>query len=425
MPSIIRSLPVPRHISLPHDGMPGTIVDFEASKRRARTNRSSGEFSIRSSKSSQESLISTVGSLDIQIESQPIVCYGPANESSGALLSGMLWLKVAPWELELESLKMSFRTVTTTKKPVVVHCPDCTTKTTDLHTWEFISGVRAVSHGQHSYPFSYLVPGRLPATTSSTLGSIKYQLFARGRTVQGDIIQFAREINVSRSILEGADRNSLRVFPPTNLSAALILPSVIYRGGSFPVEVRLDGVVNKPDMTKWRLRKAVWRIEEKAKVVSLACEAHAHKIGGAGKGVQYEDFKVLATDELRSGWKSDFDTGDGKVELAFTAGIPAGAMATDDVDNNTTGLTVSHELVLELIVAEEYIHRNPKITTISPTGNARVLRMHFSLKTTARAGMGISWEDECPPLYNDVPSSPPTYQTLVGTSNSVEDLSDI
>lgn len=425
MPSIIRSFPVPHYVPHSHESTPGTIVEFAGHKRRASTTRSSGEFSIRSSrssKSSQESLTSTAGSLNVQIESPPIVCYGPASESSGALLSGMLWLTVAPWEIELESLKMTFQTIVTTKKPVMINCPDCTSKTTDLNTWEFISGVHPVSHGQHSYPFSYLVPGNLPATTNSALGSIKYQLFASGLTITGETIQFTRDIKVSRSILEGADRNSLRIFPPTNLSATLTLPSVIHQGGNFPVEMRLDGIVTKSNMTRWKLRKAVWRLEEKSKIISPACNVHAHKIGGQGKGVQYEDIKVLAMEELKKGWKTDFVTGDGRIELAFTAGIPASATSTDDVDN-TTGLTVSHNLVVELIVAEEYVPKNSKMVT--PTGSARVLRMQFNMITTARSGMGISWEDECPPRYDDVPSSPPTYQTLVGTSESVEDLTDI
>ncbi|KAF3902859.1 hypothetical protein AA313_de0207642 [Arthrobotrys entomopaga] len=428
MPSLIRSFQVPHHSLHSHHGGPGTIVDLDNNKSRPNVNRDSGNFSIRSykssksSRSSQESLSPVSGSLSIQIESPPIVCYGTPADSSGALLSGMLWLSVAPWEVEFESLEMTFQSIVVTKKPVVIGCPDCTTKTTDLNTWDFITGAHLVSHGLHSYPFSYLVPGKLPATTDSQLGTIKYQLVARGVTVYGETLNFTQEIKVSRSILEGHDRNSLRIFPPTNLSATLTLPSVIHRGGNFPVEMRLDGVVMPASQTRWKLRKTTWRVEERSKIISSACKAHAHKIGGEGKGVKYEDIKVLSTEEYKSGWKSDFDSADGKVEFAFTAGIPAYATSTDDVDNGH-GLTVTHNLVLELIVAEEYCPKGSKIVT--PTGSARVLRMQFAMNTTARAGMGISWEEECPPRYDDVPSSPPTYQTLVCESHSVEDLTSI
>ncbi|KAF3137622.1 hypothetical protein TWF703_005047 [Orbilia oligospora] len=417
MPSLIRSFPVPHYVPYSHNGMPGTIVDLDSTNTKPRStrssrssNRDSADYSIRSykssksSKSSQESITPLAGSLHVQIESPPIVCYGPASESN------------------LESLKLTFQSTVTTKKPVVFGCPDCTSKTTDLNTWDFITSTHPVSHGLHSYPFSYLVPGNLPATTDSQLGSIKYHLSARGVTNHGEVLQFAQEIKVARSILEGNDRNSLRIFPPTNLSATLTLPSVIHRGGNFPVEMRLEGVVTRTNFTRWKLRKATWRIEEKSKIISPACKVHAHKIGGEGKGVKYEDIKVLATEEYKTGWKSDFDTSDGKVEFGFTAGIPAYITSTDDVDN-TTGLTVSHNLVVELIVAEEYCPKNSKLVT--PTGSARVLRMQFNMNTTARAGMGISWEDECPPRYDDVPQSPPTYQTLVCESQSVEDLHSI
>jgi len=258
------------------------------------------------------------GSLNIQVESPPIVCYGPTSESSGALLSGMLWLTVAPWEVEFESLHLSFQSVVTTKKPVMHGCPDCASRTTDLQTWDFINTTHPVAHGLHSYPFSYLVSGTTPASTSSVLGTIKYQLVARGTTSQGETLQFTKEIKVARSILEGQDRNSLRIFPPTNLSATVTLPSVIHRGGTFPVEMRLEGIVTKSNNTRWKMRKAVWRIEEKSKVISPACKAHAHKIGGEGKGVQYEDIKMIASEEYKNGWKTDFNASMERSNLAST-----------------------------------------------------------------------------------------------------------
>ena len=35
--------------------------------------------------------------------------------------------------------------------------------------------------------------------------------------------------------------------------------------------------------------------------------------------------------------------------------------------------------------------------------------MSFNLVVTERAGMGISWDEETPPLYENVPDSPPGY----------------
>ncbi|KAF3908429.1 hypothetical protein ABW21_db0201737 [Orbilia brochopaga] len=421
MPSLIRSLPVP-HYAVHH--LPGTIVDVDPARlksSRPSSNRNSADYSIRSfkshksHKSSRESLgPPSPGSLNIQIESPPIVCYGTPTDSSGALLSGMLWLSVDAWECEFDSLKLTVQSIVSTKKPVVVGCPDCTSKTTDLQSWDFITAAHPLTHGLHNYPFSYLVPGNLPASTNSHLGTIKYQLLARATTPAGETIQFTQEIKVARSLLDRTDRNSLRVFPPTNLAATLTLPPVIHRGGSFPVEMRLEGVVTRANQTRWKLRKATWRIEERSRMISLACKHHSHKIGGENKGVQYEDVKVLAMEEHKNGWKTDYSSADGKIDFEFSAGIPVSVPATDDVDNGN-GLSVSHCMVLELIVAEEYCPRNTKMVT--PTGSARVLRMQFNMSTTARSGMGISWEDECPPRYDDVPVSPPTYQAMMGDDN--------
>ena len=49
---------------------------------------------------------------------------------------------------------------------------------------------------------------------------------------------------------------------------------------------------------------------------------------------------------------------------------------------------------------------------MTPTGAARVLRMQFNLNVTERCGLGISWDEEMPPVYEDVPASPPGYTKI-------------
>jgi len=113
---------------------------------------------------------------------------------------------------------------------------------------------------------------------------------------------------------------------------------------------------------------------------------------------------------MKRGWKSDFEHADGKIELEVQAGIPPQAEASCKLDT-TDGLTVAHVLVIEMIVAEEY-----SATVYSrgstPTGAARVLRMQFHLTVTARSGLGISWDEEAPPMYEDVPQPPPGYEMV-------------
>ena len=188
------------------------------------------------------------------------------------------------------------------------------------------------------------------------------------------------------------------------------MPPVVHPIGKFPVTMTFSGVVDKKEssQTRWRLKKMMWRVEEHSKVKSSPCDKHKGKVA-EGKAVQHTDSKQLGYDEMKSGWKTDFDTAGGEIMLEFEASLttkPAHKVCCD-IDSQS-GLEVKHNLVIELIVAEEFVP-NKNTNLITPTGAARVLRMQFALTVTERGGMGISWDDEMPPMYEDVPPSPPGY----------------
>ena len=46
--------------------------------------------------------------------------------------------------------------------------------------------------------------------------------------------------------------------------------------------------------------------------------------------------------------------------------------------------------------------------------------MHFSSILTERGGIGISWDNEAPPIYQDVPESPPAYSELMMAGESMD-----
>ena len=140
-------------------------------------------------------------------------------------------------------------------------------------------------------------------------------------------------------------------------------------------------------------------------MVSPACSKHAAKVGGEGRGVQHEHVRDIGSEELKSGWKTDF--ADGQLEGEFVCNIDNGLKPQCDVDS-PSGLKINHILVLELVIAEEWAP-NKKPNQATPTGAARVLRTQFNLTVTERTGMGVAWDDEQPPLYEDVPDSPPGY----------------
>ncbi len=152
-----------------------------------------------------------------------------------------------------------------------------------------------------------------------------------------------------------------------------------------------------------------WRIDEYSKIISQPCGKHAHKVGGEGKGILHEDTRAIGGEDVKGGWKTDFDAPGGNIEFEFKASIKSGSHPLCDVES-PTGLAVTHALAIELIVAEEHIQKGMRLAT--PTGAARVLRMVFKLILTERSGMGISWDEEQPPMYEDVPMSPPGYPKL-------------
>lgn len=341
-------------------------------------------------------------------------------------MSGLLHLDIHPQFIEVESFKMVLQAEVLTRRPIAAHCSNCTTRTEELHKWTIIGEPVVLAHGVHTYPFSYLIPGNLPATNTNALGRIRYYLNAVALSAQGDEIKFSREIQISRAILPGPERHSVRIFPPTNLSAHVSLPNIVHPDGDFQLGIRLDGVVSPAKETRWRLRKMLWRIDEASKVVSPSCPHHQTKLCGDGKGILHEDVCTVGSGELKSGWKTDYSNG-GRIEMEVMVGIPAHINAACDIDS-PCGIKVSHNLVVEMVVAEEHVStpishiprsasiliwiKCPKGTgtrLVTPTGAARVLRMQFLLHVSARAGLGISWDEEQPPLYDNIPPAPPKY----------------
>ena len=146
-------------------------------------------------------------------------------------------------------------------------------------------------------------------------------------------------------------------------------------------------------------------------MISPACSKHAPKIGGEGKGILHEESRVIGEDEVqynKQPWKTDFNSGE--VECEFKASANPTLKPVCDV-SAPNGLSVTHNLTIEMVVAEEWVPLK-KTHQVTPTGAARILRMQFHLVITERAGMGLSWDEETPPVYKDVPPSPPSYANM-------------
>lgn len=381
--------------------------------------------------------------LFINIESPPLVAFGPPQDSSGALMSGIVDLvpRMPPDAdnvFHVERLEMRLIMEIRTHRPAGHNCPACATRSTVLHTWALIPSRMQLAYNggaRHSFPFSFLIPGCLPATTRSALADISYKLVAEATPVSSTAssyqpptarppspkridsskpVTLTQSLRISRSILPSDEpKHSHRVFPPTGLSASVTLPTIIYPGSmDNAVDVTIQGL-NIPDSKlRWSLRKVSWRIDELAKVVSPVCPQHVYKLGCQDrKGIVYEDTRVVGAGHLKNGWKHDEIAG--KIDIVLYIGAAPYAKAACHVDA-ASGVHVSHNLTIECVVTEQMLHTaigNPKRGgQYQPTGNARVLRMAYPMLLTERGGMGISWDEEIPPRYEDVAwNAPPSF----------------
>ncbi|TKA29148.1 hypothetical protein B0A50_03658 [Salinomyces thailandicus] len=408
------SVPDLRQASMDHIKRP-TLPGLGGKKHSSHDKKKDKDRSVSKDKHAKERspAVPKPVKLNMVMESPPALFIDPPQQSSGALISGRLQVLpnvVNMGEVVLTSIVMYLECTTTTKRPVHDRCRECMSNITDLYEWKFLSKPKTFRSidGLQELPFSHLIPGHIPATTHGHIGSIDYSLHVRAKTNDGKEIEYRRDLIISRALRPTNDKNSVRIFPPTNLTLNVTLPSIIHTIGDFPVQCRMTGITTKRDdtQTRWKLRKLTWRIEEHETVISPACPQHASKVGGEGKGIQHQHDRDIGMDELKQGWKTDFD--DGQVEGEWTAAIDMSRNPQCDVEA-PNGMKITHNLVLELVIAEEWAP-NKKPSQATPTGAARVLRTQFNLNVTSRAGMGISWDDEMPPMYEDVPASPPQYQ---------------
>ncbi|ODQ78937.1 hypothetical protein BABINDRAFT_162594 [Babjeviella inositovora NRRL Y-12698] len=260
--------------------------------------------------------------LTVTLELPPIILYGPPTQSTGSLLSGLLRLEVPEPFLDLSSIssypasgsssiavspqlmpvrshQVTSSTATSVQinkvtlylqqtiqyaKPFVApstalaSCADCRTQTTELARWDVLTQPAQFQQGSQAFPFSHLLPGSLPASSHLGLNSssfIRYQLVAEGST-GAQTIRCVLPLHILRSILRGPDRTSLRVFPPTDVTATAVLPNVVHPKSHFPLEIKLDNITTKE--RRWRMRKLSWRIEETVKVRASACKNHIFKL---------------------------------------------------------------------------------------------------------------------------------------------------
>ena len=351
--------------------------------------------------------------LDLVIESPPLVMYHNPEQSSGALFSAKLKVAVPNTEITLESLNMRLVSVATYKIPFVVNCPACAKQETELQRWAFLKEPVKLGTGDHYYPFSKLFSGDLPATTSGLNQHIDYRLYAVATLRNGHEFRIDWPISLTRALKSGQNREYTRIFPPTELTMGITMDPVIHPVGDLPFTMRLTNLLEKDKDAhlRWRLMRINWRIDETETVVSPPCAKHAtESTEPLVQGIPHTNTRCIGQGELKQGWKSDF--AEGIIEGELTVAVNASTKPCCDVEARG-GMSISHKLYMEAIISQERVARACDAAGGTLTGTNRVLRCNFGVQLTQKSGLGISWDEESPPLYEDVPASPPTYAQML------------
>ena len=92
-----------------------------------------------SPKPRSSSFVIQTASVDLEIESPPLVLYGSENSSDGALASGTLKITVNEDTWEVTSFRMILNKEMSRRKPFHPGCADCTNEITELKEWNFLS----------------------------------------------------------------------------------------------------------------------------------------------------------------------------------------------------------------------------------------------------------------------------------------------
>lgn len=298
-------------ISTPVSSTAGVVANGSNSKRKSGLFTSFSNLSMTTSNDPSNNILSTTSSNSNNNSLQ-------GTPSNLKILSGYTKLPIVEVTLSLVQT-IHYHKPFLPESSQIQSCGNCKKKVTNIKTWDIQSDTINKPVGTHSYPFSYLIPGSVPATCR--LGDhgdtqVKYELIAsatyidpraskissstsstttttnttnRPNKKDKKLLKLIMPVPVTRSIPRGPDKNSLRVFPPTELTAAAVLPNVVYPKSTFPLELKLDGVSS--DDRRWRMRKLAWRIEETTKIRGHSCSTHKSNLSQLEKEVKRKELE--------------------------------------------------------------------------------------------------------------------------------------
>lgn len=413
------------------------MADAITTGANAKVAKDSYRFSLpffRSTSTDSSSRLAKLVDVVCMLEHPPVVFHGSRQGSTGALFYGKLSLLVKADGLSIDSLVATLNIHITHKLPFRSRCKTCRHSYIRLETWQLLGRPATLARGTYLFPFFTFLAGCYPASLNTSVVSIAYEFQAEAVLIATmaaavspirTIFRFDHVVDVKRSIPQALPRHSIRIFPRTNIKVNATYTAVIHPTGSNRLSLKLEGLVSQSDKPEkvdiWRLKQISWVLQQTIRTVAPACDKHTTEANPAQSnlnGVLHQEMRVVGGDEIFDGWKSDsansavdieFEFGVNQKMVSYHRGKEPNYACETETYNDTK---VSHSLVIELIIYKE-IAPVGEMQLASPTGMIRTLRMKVCVVMTESPGTYISWDNEVPPAYQDVPYGPPDYTVVL------------
>jgi hypothetical protein len=397
--------------------------------------------------------------IEVQIVSAPPILVGFPNNAQGVPISGQLKLRLIAQcsRMVFTQIRLSVVQITkiktasvAIKSPYKGHRATATSNVTipkisreqteELAQWNAPTSACVLCLDQNaeqraSFDFILQIPGHVPATTDTAIGSISYVLIATATVDESRTLQTRSSLPVQRAIPcsnPALEDTFLRRYHDTRLRSKLAVPAVIDPTGPFPVNLLFWGLAatGKSISSRLAIRECKWRIDETTRIVSIS----SPELGRSGVQTHQEMghyVRRLAGGKCGERWTRDGDSTscDFEIKLPKSANTsspvplclepPTQRVISDIADASNspkTEILVSHVLVLEFAMMEELFDNktgkrvNLDSWRMSVYGSNNLIFVAHRTVGYRTEGQALD-NSELLPSYSDFSSGgPPAYQ---------------
>jgi hypothetical protein len=409
-------------------------------------------------------------SVEIQLVGSPPILVGFPNDAQGVPISGQLKLRLVTQysRMVFTQIRLSIVQITNIKPGSGImeglykgHRATGTSKFTiprnsrgdleELAHWNAPTSTCVLSLDQNSeqraiFDFTLRIPGHVPATTNTAIGSVSYALVATAIVDEGRTLQTRVSIPVQRVIPcsnTAWDDIFLHCYPDTRLRSKLKVPAVINPTGPFPVTLLFQrlNVRRKRTSSRLAIRKCKWRIDEITRIVSISSpelesseyldyqemKRHVRRLAGGNCGKRWaqdsdsqirSDFEIMLPGSVRARCHVPLCSEPLATRQRVISDVADGSQGhpRPTLNLRKTAISVSHILVVEFAIIEEiYDNKTGQRVNLDPWrmsvyGCTHQIFMAHRGVGLRNEGRALDNSELLPPYSDSSNGGPPAYQ---------------